>query len=337
MPQLTNKHYSKSPAKPRRGLLVAVLLAWFALLGLAAINEQKIIDWWRLSSYHPTATVASLASDDTLTSYARKILYVNAPLLAPKSTFNNYCTAGHEQTVVLGCYHGNQNGIFLLAVSDPRLNGMEQVTVAHEMLHAAYDRLSRSEKNKVNAMLIDYYQHGLHDQTIEQQIAGYQKTEPDAIVDEMHSIFGTEVATLPDPLEHYYQQYFIDRSKVTGMYAQYESEFTSRQAQVAQYDQQLAQLKTEINADETSAQAELNSLNSQRAQLENDRTSDNSSAYNAGVPGYNRAVDSYNAKVTDIRTLIAQYNQLVDDRNAIVLEEQQLMNDISSQVSPINQ
>ena len=33
-----------------------------------------------------------------------------------------------EKTIILGCYHSDQEGIFVYNVTDPRLSGVEQVT-----------------------------------------------------------------------------------------------------------------------------------------------------------------------------------------------------------------
>ena len=140
---------------------------------------------------------------------------------------------------MLGCYHSGQSGIFVLDVTDSRLDGVEQVTAAHEMLHAAYDRLSRSERSKVDAMLEDYYKNDLKDQRIVETINAYKKSEPKDVVNEMHSIFATEIASLPAPLEKYYQRYFTDRGQIVANAERYKSEFTSRQEAIVGYDAQL--------------------------------------------------------------------------------------------------
>src|SRR5882757_3432420 len=127
-----------------------VLIVWIALLGALAYNRQGILDAWKLRNYTAPATVSALATNDTMTSAATHIFYVNTPQVIDKRPFADNCPSGTEQSVVLGCYHGNQAGIFILQVTDARLNGVEQVTAAHEMLHAAYDRLSSRQKQSVN-------------------------------------------------------------------------------------------------------------------------------------------------------------------------------------------
>ncbi|HEX4774012.1 MAG TPA: hypothetical protein VH234_00650 [Candidatus Saccharimonadales bacterium] len=338
MPQLLNQQFKPFKKLDRRGLsrwLLLIVLVWFVALGTAVANRQNLLDWWALRGYQAPAAITQLASQDTMTPYARKILYVNHPAIDSKTTFSGACpNNGGEQTIVLGCYHSNQAGVFLLNVTDSRLNGVEQVTAAHEMLHAAYDRLSSSERQKVDAMLLDYYNHDLHDQRIRTTMDAYKKTEPHDVVNEMHSVFGTEIANLPPGLEQYYKRYFTNRSQVAAFAAQYQAEFTSRQTALAQDDSQLSSLKAQIDAQQADLKNKLNQINSLQTQLTSQRNTD-SSAYNAAVPGFNAQVDAYNAEVEQLKGLVSGYNQLVTSRNNVALEEDQLVNDLSSSVQTI--
>lgn len=335
-----NKNQSvnaRSAGKAGIGTLL-VLLVCLVLVGAAALNRNNLYDWWRLRGYQPPSAVSQMAADDTMTAYARHMLYVNRPAIDNSTTFTSACpNDGGEKTIVLGCYHGGESGIFLLGVSDSRLNGVEQVTAAHEMLHAAYERLSSSDRKKVDAMLTNYYNHGLTDPRIQQTIADYKQSEPHDVVNEMHSVFGTEVASLPAPLEQYYQRYFTNRAAVTGFAAQYQAEFTSRQDAVKQDDAQLAGLKSQIDSLESDLKSRLTAIQDQQATLNALRTSGNISQYNADVPGYNNLVDAYNAEAKDLKSLISQYNQLVATRNAVALQEDQLVNELSNTAAPIGQ
>ena len=313
-------------------LLVVLLGATGALL----LERQALLDWWHLRDYTPPAQVSQLASDDTMTPEAKRLLYVNRPDVTNGKAFTSNCPAGSEKTVVLGCYVGNDHGIYIYAVSDPRLNGVEQVTAAHEMLHAAYRRLSPSKRKQVDGWLMDYYQHGLTDQRIKDTMDAYKQSEPDDVVNEMHSIFGTEVANLPVPLEDYYKQYFTDRSKVTAYTASYQGEFTNRQTQVASYDGQLKTIGSQIDTSEAQLKQQKSALDTQNAQLNVERSSGQITAYNSGVAGYNRAVESYNSLLQATKNQINQYNDIVAKRNALALEEQQLAQELTASSLPAN-
>jgi hypothetical protein len=305
-----------------------------ALAGTVFVQRQNILDWAQLYDYTAPANVAQLAADDGLTSKARRLFYVNHPSVTATKSFTDHCPVGDEKTVVLGCYLGNGRGIYVYAVTDPRLEGVEQVTAAHEMLHAAYRRLSGGERKRVDAMLTDYYEHDLTDQRIKDTIEAYKKSEPLDIVNEMHSVFGTEVDHLPAGLEQYYKQYFVDRSKVTAYTASYQGEFTSRQRAVADYDAQLKTMSAQITANEAQLDVQKKSLESQNAQLQAQRSSGQIGPYNSGVVSYNRAVNTYNALLANTKSLINQYNDMVAKRNAIALEEQQLAQELSASSLP---
>lgn len=331
-----NKHFPKR--QPSRLFSLIFLLTWLAALGLIFVNRQGIFDWWQLRNYDPPVKVSALATQTTLTDSSRRVFYVNKPAIEDKSSFNKSCPSGsREQTIVLGCYHSNQQGIFLLDVTDPRLNGVEQVTAAHELLHAEYDRLDSAEKDSVNAMLMDYYEHGLTDERVKNTIDAYKKSEPDDVVNEMHSIFGTEIDSLPADLEQYYKRYFQNRAQVVAYANKYQAEFSSREDAIDNYDRQLESLKNEINNLQDSLDQKQSSIDSERQRLVELRNSSSFNEYNAGVPIYNNMVNSYNAQVQALRGLIVRYNQLVSSRNAIALEEGELVNALDSKVQTINQ
>ncbi len=307
---------------------IVVLLVGLASVALA--KQQAILDWTSLRGYVPPATVAQLATNDTMTDSARRLFYVNHPIVTASDTFTKHCPAGGEKTVVLGCYEGSDNGIYIYNVTDARLDGVEQVTAAHEMLHAAYRRLSSGQRNKVDTLLSDYYAHGLNDQRIKDTIAAYRKSEPNDVVNEMHSVFGTEVPNLPAPLEQYYRQYFSDRSKVTAYTAKYQGEFASRQTQIEAYDTQLKTMKLQIENNEAQLSTRRKALDTQSAQLQTERSSGQIAQYNSSVPAYNQAVSSYNALLAETKSLVSQYNDIVATRNKIALEEQQLVSELSA-------
>jgi hypothetical protein len=294
-----------------------IILAGLAALVLVALNIQNIQDWWRLRGYHPPAAVAQLAEQDTMNSYTRHLFYLNKPqLLGTVASFRQSCPE-NKDTIVLGCYHPGQNGIFIYNVQDPALAGVTQVTAAHEVLHAVYARLSTKDRAALNSQLEDYYQHGLQDPRVRAEVKLYQQTEPKDVLDEMSCTFGTEIASLPAPLEAYYKRFFDNRAAIVAFEQQYEGEFTSRQTTITADDQQLAILKQQIDTRQTGLYAQLQQINGDQNRLNGLKGSGQTIAYNALVPGYNAEVDAYNQGVSDLQATINQYNQLVAARNQV--------------------
>lgn len=306
----------------------------FSLILLSAVavgfwQRQAIFDWWRLRGYEPSATVAQLATDTTMTPSAQHLFYVFRPELNDKSSFRSYCTEWAEATVVLGCYVTNR-GIYLYDVQDPRLQGVKQTTAAHEMLHVAYQRLSADERRRINALLEEAYKN-VTDTRIRATIDAYKKNGDDA-VNELHSILATEVATLPPELEAYYKRYFSDRSKLVGYYLAYEDEFTSRQQKVEQYDAQLEALEARVTSNKASLEYQAQQLDTERVQLDNYLAAGNYQAYNAGVINFNNQVRQYNALADATRADIASYNSIATERNQVALEHHDLTSALDSRL-----
>ena len=201
------------------------------------------------------------------------------------------------------------------------------------MLHAEYERLSDDQRESINQALVAFYESGAVDERIKKTVDLYRQTEPNDVVNEMHSIFGTEVVTLPAELENYYQRYFSDRTKVIGFSARYEAEFTSRTDQIAAMDQQLAELKSQIESREGSLTSQLSELEAEDAKLDFYRNNGDFATYNSLVPDYNAKVKSYNAGVNQLKGDIEKYNQLVNDRNALAVELKGLEQSIDTRLT----
>ncbi len=308
------------------GLLLAAVLVW--------VFRQDISDWYRLRQYQPSTEVVGLAEQTTMNDKARRVFYTTHPRVTAKNEFNSNCRQGgaSEYSIVLGCYisaGGLYGNMYLYNIDDQRLAGVEQVTAAHEMLHAAYDRLSSSEKTRIDRLLKQTYDQ-LPEGRIKETVAQYEANDPGAVPNELHSILGTELRNLPKELEDYYKRYFNNRLTIVAFSEQYEAEFTRREQQVAEYDARLAQMKADIQANQQTIEVRAGNLEEQRQQLDALEAAGNNAAYNARVDGYNEDVAAYNALVRQTRADIDEYNRLVEVRNNLALEVQELTKAIDS-------
>ncbi len=295
-----------------------ILLVWFF--------RQDIYDWWRLRDYRPPQVVVSLANSTTMTPEGKKIFYVNRPAISTASEFNAECSS--ETSIVLGCYVPAK-GIFLYDVTDSRLSGVKEVTAAHEMLHAAYDRLSKIERERVDKLTQAAFLT-VTNERIKSTVEKYRQQDPRVVPNELHSILATEVKDLSPELETYYKRYFSNRAAIIVFSDQYESEFSSRQKQVNDYDNQLAQLKTEVDANRNELSLQYNALTSGKRRLDKMLNSGDVSGYNQAVPAFNEQVSQYNASVREADKLINSYNEIVEKRNNIAGEVQNLAEAIDS-------
>ena len=213
----------------------------------AAYYRQEISDWLELRSYEPTAEIAQLAVDSKLNDEGTRLFYLQDPELLTKENFAGKCSTS-EETIVLGCYITDTK-IYVFDVDDERLEGVEEVTAAHEMLHAAYDRLSDEERNRIDAITDEFYAN-TSDERLIKSIESYRSRDPSVVPNELHSILGTEIREIPQELEQYYSQYFTNRSDLVSIAEAYENEFTKLEERIDKLDSELDSLESEIRAQE---------------------------------------------------------------------------------------
>jgi hypothetical protein len=310
---------------------VVILIALLGVFALAWHEQLALYDWGRLVGYKPPNAVSTLATQTTMTPYARHLFYVYHPQLEASTQFNRDCSVT-PQVIVLGCTVSFQ-GIYLYDVSDPQLTGLEQTTAAYEMLHVGYSRLSSSERTRIDALVRQAYLAASEtDPQLVQEEQSYLKTEgAGAVANELHSMMGTEVAKLPPALEDYYRQYFTNRQTVLAYKNEYESVFISRQNTVSRDDAELANWKSEIASNDAQLSADNQKLNAQYAMLKSLLSSGETTVYNAGVTSYNQGVASETGLSDNTQRIITEYNQVVAARNAVAVQVDTLDQTISSQ------
>lgn len=317
--------------KVKKTLNVFFSVTLLAVLVFVLFNRQRTLDWLSLLNYTPPDNIKLLADASTMSSIGRQVFYVHRPEVLNNDDFNKYCTFS-EETIVLGCYNGVK--IYLFDVSDPKLEGIEEVTAAHEMLHAQYDRLSTNEKKRINSLLESELTR-LTDERIKRNIESYKKRDPSIVLNEAHSIFGTEVKTLSPELEDYYNKYFIDRKKIVSISESYEAVFTNIKEQVEKYDLDLQNLKTEIETRENDLEKRASELTRWSDTLEGLRNNGLVEEYNSQVYSYNSSVDKYRKDINVLKLKISEYNGIVTKRNELAMQQNNLYKSIDSKAKDL--
>lgn len=307
--------------------VVLTILTW-AAVAFVFLQRQAIIDWWRLRDYTPPAEIVSIANDTTLNERGRHLFYVYHPVVEQASSFNENCTTNNEYSIILGCYVSGQ-GIYVFKVDDPRLAGVQQVTAAHELLHAAYERLSKSERADVDAQLAAVYKT-VTDERLRQTIEQYRKADPSVVPNELHSILGTELRTLTPELEAYYKRYFTNRLAVVGFSEQYEKAFSDRKAQIESLEGKLKSMQEDVTSRTAALRVTAEQLSADYRSLETQRNQLPPSQFNALATAYNSRVTRYNQEVSAISALIDRYNDTYKQYQQYVTERQDLYKAISS-------
>jgi hypothetical protein len=311
-------------------------LAVVVTIGILVWNNRLALgDDFRLIGYTPPAAISTLAANIGFTAQGQRDFYVMHPSIEDQSSFNAHCGSHESGQQVLGCYTGT--GIYVYNVSDPRLDGVEEVTAAHETLHAAYARLSDSQRSSVNAILERQYAKLSQDAAFKQRFSVYDSLSYADRLNELHSIFGTEEPTLSTELEGYYKQYFKDRGILPADYAKYQGPFNTLKNRQAALKIQIDTLKADIQSaearyatDRTALNDDISAFNQRsrsgvytsQSQFESDR-----SALTARSTALNGEADQINAKIN-------QYNSDIAEYNALSVQTQTLQNSLDSNAVP---
>lgn len=316
------------------------LFASLIIIGLAAwvfLSRQLIVDQINVWRFTPSAATQQLATRSAMSDKGRFLFYASSPELLGREPFNQACkSVATEQTAVLGCYTTGR--IYVFDIENQKLDGIKEVTAAHEMLHAAYERLSVSEKSRVDALL-SKQELGADKARIDELMAGYAKSEPGEEMNELHSILGTEVASLSPELEAYYRNYFTDRAKVTTLAKQYMSVFD-------QIKQQQDELVSSLNSLADMIDAKVADYKTASADLNSDISSFNTRASSGTMTRQEfdteraalvRRQSSLKAMYDEIQTLVAQYDDKKKQLEAVNLESTTLNRSINSSLPDVKE
>lgn len=322
--------------------LLSVLSIVFLLAVIAGslwifFNRQYIYDLYTVSQYRPDADVKSLVSNTKLSEQGVFYFYVAHPEVEDARQFNQGCRKQETGSAILGCYSGGR--IYIYDVPDDRLSGIEEVTAAHEMLHAAYDRLSDEKRARINQLLETAYTQ-LKTKELEERMKYYDHVEPGESSNELHSIIPTEFRNLGPELEEYYKTYFKDRLAIVAYHEKYRQIFYDLESQSAALKAQIDQLNATINQRTANYESTRRALESQGNTLNADYASlDRSNAaavnaYNARVQSYNNSLYLLRAEYAELSALVAQYNAIVKQYNNVVTSQRDLNQKIDSTAPP---
>lgn len=319
---------SSSPLRLLFSLLL-IVVAFYVF-----INRQDLLDRVNYSLFKPNASIAAIAERSSFDENGTFLFYASQPELLDREGFNAACrSVATEQTAILGCYSANR--IYLFDVDNERLDGVEEVTAAHEMLHAAYQRLSDKEKTRIHKLLTAQ-DLGSDTERIGELMDQYAISEPGEELNELHSIIGSEIASLSPELEAYYSQYFENRQQLVRLAKQYQSVFDELQSRQNDLAAELDSLADSIEKSSAVYERELQVLENDIRRF-NDRASGGSLTRNE-YDTERSALASRQSKLkrdyTEIQAMIEIYEDKRAELAAINSESNALNRSLNSSVAP---
>lgn len=325
-----------APAQ-RSNNLARLVFSLVLLVGalFVALNRQPLLDQLALLQFKPSPAIAAIADRAALSDEGIHFFYISRPELLGRDAFNSECrSAATEHTAILGCYTGGR--IYLFDINNEKLDGIKEVTAAHEMLHAAYERLPENEKSRINGLL-EQQSLGADKERIDELMAEYAKSEPGERLNELHSILGSEIRTLSPELETYYKQYFSDRSQLVALSEQYQTVFAELKNRQESLVSELDALADRIDQESLAYKRNLQVLESDIESFNTRASSGNMTReqYDSERATLEARQTSLRSDYDDFQALIDEYEGKRTELAAINSESTALNRSINSSLTPV--
>lgn len=293
------------PQPVKRSLWQRLLWGGLVLAVTAALllRTQLVRDVWSGLTYQPTAAVVEIRDDLALSGYGKRVFAATQPALETSETFNTHCAQLGAETNVLGCYITNDDRIYVYAVTREELKVSNKSTMAHELLHAVWERLSETERQELAELLEQVYAE--NEELLGEVLGYYEATDRQT---ELFARLGTEIGELPAELERYYARVFTDRQRIVQYYQQYAEPLAELREKIEQLKLTILSTKYEITAERDEYERQLKDLD-QRIQRFN------SCANQAGC----FTTMTFNAERRQLERRQTELNEQRDQLNAKIL------------------
>ncbi len=315
-----------------RNIIGCTLLVILTAIAIAIVlNRQWIYDFWRGRTYVASTEMSDIRTSLGLTGQGEFLFNASQPELSTREDFNERCRKEGDEIAILGCY--TEGNIYVYNITDAELDGIREVTAAHELLHAAFARMSDDEKSALRPYLDQVYKD--NEQILSEDLANYNAAEE---FEELYVRAGTEVKDLPSVLESHYAKIFKDQDLVVGFYEKYIIVFRELKAELEALEDEMASLTEQIEQKTIEYENRIEGLNASIISF-------NSCAEVAGCfvseadfyARRNVLVGEQNAlerMYEEINGLIDEYNAKVEIYNADVLRSERLNTIINSSNKP---
>lgn len=307
--------------------LLCLILAVVVMVGV--LNRKWIYDYYRSVTYSPTSEMTEIRDGLKLTGQGTFIFNASQPRLSESAEFNNVCRTGRDTEIaVLGCYTGED--ILVYNITNEELDGIRELTTAHELLHATYARLSNDEKTSLNKALEQVRSE--NQELFSEELGNYTSSEQQ---EELYVRAGTEIAKLPTILEDHFANYFKDQDLIVSYYDQYITVFR-------ELESDMDNLRTEMDNISSEVEEKTDIYEQKVFQLNLDIDGFNACAATAGCFESEYAFNTRRAELIyeqdnldtlyeEINSLISEYNIRVELYNADVTHSEKLNQIINSE------
>ncbi len=314
-------------------VIVLVIIGVIAYLGISFGSLAAIGDAITGASYKPSEEMAGVIERDNFTKTGNRILRATKPELESAGSFNQHCYSGAErESSVLGCYSGDR--IFIYDIDNAELDGIKETVLAHELLHAVWNRMSSKERSLLEADLESVYR--AHVSELGEHMDLYSQSD---YYDELHSIIGSQLGSkdMTTRLREHYAKYFESQDTIANFYNSYNTKFVELEERaetlVAQIDSnktKIDQLTNSYNVEYDSLVAAVNDFNARASQVNGFSSRAQFDAERAELVARQERLD---ASYQELSSLIDETNALVEEYNNNAIQIGDLYDSVNSRVA----
>lgn len=323
----------------RRVVAVFVAVALLAGVFAAFHYRQDIIDTFRANNFEASDELTAIVDHLDLTPRGERVFLATHPTLDGSQGFNARCQSVEhaEDGHVMGCFA--DEAIHLYEVTDERISGIVEVTAAHELMHAAWSRLSRSAQRDLADDLQGVYEELAKDHAeLETRMSVYEHLDQSEFANELHSVLATEVADLPPWLEQHYERWFQDRAAVVSDFEDYHSVFTELQDHATELSTELDGIREEVERRNADYEAAVDTFNTEvdtfNERNENYEFSDQPEEFDRIKGELDARRGSLEAERQAIQELVDRYEDLRVELEGVSQQSDELDQHLNSDLAP---
>lgn len=307
------------------GVLIVFLL-------FVIINRAWVHDLFRGLSYRPSSEMSRIRDELKLTDRGQFLFNASQPVLSGKGEFNANCrTEADEEIAVLGCY--TSDNIYVYDIDAKELDGIRELTTAHELLHAVWARMSDEERKALDSVLTETLEQNRD--SLEEELKSYDSSKKK---EELYVRAGTEVKNLPAELEKHYKEIFKDQDLVVSYYEKYITVFREIEAEMSRLKGEMEGISAEINSKTVEYENRIIKLNADIAEFNN--CANTEGCFQTQYLFYLRRNElvveqgALSSMYEEINNLVNEYNARVEKYNENVIKTEKLNGLINSNSKP---
>ncbi len=303
--------------KRRRGLSANVawlLVAMVIAVTMWAVQEPAVQDFWAGLGYEASDEVAQLQDELRLTKTGKRIFAATQPSVEESAGFNEHCRNEYDLDVaLLGCYVDGK--IYVYRITDEQLIDVNKVTLAHELLHAHWERMSDKEREKVQKLLKEVYKE--NQSWLEEELETYDEA---AKLEEIYTRVGTKMAELPEELEAHYAEIFEERGRIVQFYQNYEAPFVALNAEMESLREQIEAVWREVAVEREEYREAIDELNARIGEF--NECAETAGCFNSKRE-FNQGRASLEAETRNLEKRRDELNQRITKNNERVYQYQE--------------